>query len=404
MAALLVGAPEQEHDAGRPLRLSRGGDDCQDCGHQPACQGGAERKPARRVSGRGHRAARAARRQSVADDAHAGVAPAQGGGRAGRRGRDVWRAVRGAGGAVRRGATGTVGEAPPPAAGATTTTITLVPPSTAVSCYAYTDVPVLKTCTVKKRTRSLAVTGATLPRMPQLSPRFASLSMFMFIAYLPATDRAVGLRRLAQAALQLDDGTTLAVKCVAAGGACRDVAVGVVAPTPGIAGGFTVSDLAPTTLYTCYAIATGPDGTALCSPPELAFTGIPPTAPRDLTVGAVNATAVTLAWLPPLVDGVPGSSIGALCAALGATCSSAQAGDALGVVPILRPGATTATITGLPPYTPLTCWAVASNAATLDYASCSQPVDVTTDPVPPSPPFGVTAAPLQGAPGLRGPL
>ena len=249
-------------------------------------------------------------------------------------------------------------------------------------------------------------------RLMQLSLRFVSLSTFMFIAYLPATeraaaaasvDRAVGRRRLAQAALQLDDGTTLAVKCVAAGGACRDVAVGVVAPTPGTAGGFTVSDLAPTTLYTCYAIATGPDGTALCSPPELAFTGIPPTAPRDLTVGAVNATAVTLAWLPPLVDGVPGSSIGALCAALGATCSSAQAGDALGVVPILRPGATTATITGLPPYTPLTCWAVASNAATLDY-SCSQRVDVTTDPVPPSPPFGVTAAPLQGAPGLRGPL
>lgn len=290
------------------------------------------------------------------------------------------------------GCTGpTVGAAPPPARSATTATVTGLPPATAATCYAYTDVP-LKLKGGPQRVCSDAAAGTTRPPRPAIAAVFTALTSLGFRAYIPMTGPLTGRRRLAQASVTVD-GVALTVKCVAAGGACDAASVGVVSQTT-TPTNLMITSLPPLTRFSCYAVATAPDGTAVCSAPEDAFTGSAPTAPQALTAGAITSTSIALSWEPPLVPGAPSAQMGAICAQPTTSCSAALAGATVGSVPILLPNVTATTVIGLPPYTALVCWAVSSNAATLGNALCSASVSVTTAAIAPSPPVGLAATPI----------
>lgn len=313
-----------------------------------------------------------------------------------------------------------VGRAPP-ARGAASATIRGLPAATRFSCYAYTDVAPLKPGAAPKRACSVAAAvTVTLPRTPALSQTMVSLRALGFDAFTPvaeagggpsvAADPAAMFRfvggglRLAQVAtVDAAGAATLEVKCVASGAPCDAPAVGTVVrtrepATPGL-DWFVVTNLTPLTLYTCYAVATGPDGATACSPPLEAFTGVAPTNLRDAAVDheGVTSTSVVLSWRAPKVLGLPGAAMGALCTVPGATCPQALSGAAVGGVSVLVDGRTRVRVAGLPPDTAYMCWAVVSNPATLGGALCSDPVPVRTAPLAPTPPVAVTATPTSTA-------
>lgn len=189
--------------------------------------------------------------------------------------------------------------------------------------------------------------------------------------------------------------------CVAPGAACTAPPLGVAPPAVVGETRATVTDLAPGTAASCYAVATNSQGAA-CSATVAVVTLAPPTSPTALALGpnpacticrsrgrrrrtracrpppwacaawlrvtatALNTSVALVAWSPTF-PGIPPATYDAACVAQGAPCNAPADGTAA--------GATNATIAGLPPGAALTCYARASNAATPSPV-CSVGVDV----------------------------